>query len=171
MTNITYQTNEQLWKIESAAAAAGYKKTNDCYWVQIFESEETGEKFSTSREEESTNDPAADLDVILKKDTETETGNTMKNVYEIDTWRGNKEMNKIAIAAAKQHKGRKFTVAIGEWGATTFLVFAENKEEAKAIALEVYKGQSAGFHDEKIKVREVTNCKKYNKHPQSGPGG
>ena len=51
MENITFQTNEQLWKIENAAASAGYKKTNDCYWAQIFRNEETGHEFSTSREE------------------------------------------------------------------------------------------------------------------------
>ena len=65
MENITYQTNEQLWRIENTAASAGYKKTNDCYWGQIFRNSETGHEFSTSREENSTNDPAADLDAML----------------------------------------------------------------------------------------------------------
>ena len=65
MENITYQTNEQLWKIENAAASAGYKKTDDCYWAQIFRNEETGHEFSTSREENSTNDPVADLYTML----------------------------------------------------------------------------------------------------------
>ena len=65
MEKITFQTNEQLWKIENAAASAGYKKTNDCYWAQIFRNEETGHEFSTSREENSTNDPAADLVAML----------------------------------------------------------------------------------------------------------
>lgn len=65
MENITYQTNEQLWKIENAAASAGYKKTNDCYWAQIFRNAETGHEFSTSREENSTNDPTADLNAML----------------------------------------------------------------------------------------------------------
>ena len=65
MTNITFQTNEQLWKIENAAASAGYRKTNDCYWAQIFRNEETGHEFSTSREENTTNDPAADLVAML----------------------------------------------------------------------------------------------------------
>ena len=65
MESITFQTNEQLWKIESAAASAGYKKTDDCYWAQIFRNEETGHEFSTSREENSTNDPAADLNAML----------------------------------------------------------------------------------------------------------
>ena len=65
MENITFQTNEQLWKIENAAASAGYRKTDDCYWAQIFRNEETGHEFSTSREENSTNDPAADLVAML----------------------------------------------------------------------------------------------------------
>ena len=60
MEHITYQTNEQLWRIESTAASAGYEKTSDCYWAQIFRNHETGHEFCTSREENSTNDPAAD---------------------------------------------------------------------------------------------------------------
>lgn len=63
--NITYQTNEQLWRIENAAASAGYEKTADCYWSQIFSNAKTGDSFTTTREEESTNDPAADLAAIL----------------------------------------------------------------------------------------------------------
>lgn len=34
--DIHYSTNDQLWSMESAAEKAGYKKTEDCYWVQIF---------------------------------------------------------------------------------------------------------------------------------------
>ena len=77
MENITFQTNEQLWKIESAAASAGYKKTDDCYWVQIFRNEETGHEFSTSREENSTNDPAADLAAMLNPAEELDTEKTV----------------------------------------------------------------------------------------------
>lgn len=71
MKNITFQTNEQLWKIENAVASAGYRKTDDCYWAQIFRNEETGHEFSTSREENSTNDPAADLVAMLTPAEET----------------------------------------------------------------------------------------------------
>ena len=85
----------------------------------------------------------------------------MKRVYELDTWRGNEELNKKAIEAAKKYSGRKFTVSIGEWGVKTFLVFAESKEEAKKLAIAEYDGTAKGWHDERIKVREVTNCKKY----------
>ena len=65
MKTITYQDNMQLWRMESAAEKAGYKKTDDCYWCQIFRNSETGGEFCTSREEDSTNDPAADLAKML----------------------------------------------------------------------------------------------------------
>lgn len=71
MKTITYKTNEQLWSIENAATAAGYQKTNDCYWAQIFRNAETGHEFSTSREENSSNDPAADFAEMLNAINET----------------------------------------------------------------------------------------------------
>lgn len=71
MENITYQNNNQLWNIENTAAVAGYEKTSDCYWAQIFRNSETGHEFSTSREENSTNDPAADLAAMLNPTEET----------------------------------------------------------------------------------------------------
>lgn len=81
----------------------------------------------------------------------------MKRVYKMDTWRGLDELNRVAIEAAKEYTGRKFTVSIGEWGVETYLVFADSKEEAKAAAI----AENGG--GDKIKVREVTNAKKYNK--------
>ena len=77
MENITYQTNEQLWRIENTAASAGYKKTNDCYWGQIFRNSATGHEFGTSREENSTNDPAADLAAMLNPVEELDTEKTV----------------------------------------------------------------------------------------------
>lgn len=80
-------------------------------------------------------------------------------VYEFSTWNTNKEWKEaeaIAIEAGKNHSGNKFTVAVGEWGVRTFLVLADTKEEAKKLVLEVI-----GNVDDKIKVRDVTNCKKY----------
>ena len=73
MKTITYQDNMQLWRIESAAEKAGYKKTEDCYWCQIFRNAGTGDEFCTSREEDSTNDPAADLAEMLTDTTEETT--------------------------------------------------------------------------------------------------
>ena len=92
---------------------------------------------------------------------------TMIRVYEFSTWK-NSEKEKaaaaVAIAAAKQDKGKKFTVAIGEWGVRAFLVLgASDKEEARAAAVEEFKkAPSDGWHEERIKVRDVTDAKKYN---------
>ena len=69
MKTINYQTNEQLWSIERAAKNAGYKKTDDCYWCQIFRNPESKTEFCTSREEDSTNDPLADLAEMLTPST------------------------------------------------------------------------------------------------------
>ena len=77
MENITYQTNNQLWNIENTAASAGYEKTTDCYWAQIFRNPETGHEFRTSREENSTNDPAADLAAMLNPAEELDTEKTV----------------------------------------------------------------------------------------------
>lgn len=65
MKTITYQDNMQCWRLKAAAKEAGYKMTSDCYWCQIFTNAETGDEFMTSREEESTNDPMADLAEML----------------------------------------------------------------------------------------------------------
>lgn len=78
----------------------------------------------------------------------------MAKVYEFTTWRGGEEWeekNRIAIAAAKKHEGRKFVVAVGEWGVRSFLVLADSKEEARAAV------DANGT----VKVRDVTGCKKY----------
>lgn len=72
MKTITYQDNMQLWRMESAAGKAGYKKIDDCYWCQIFRNAETGDEFVTSREEDSTNDPLADLAEALTPSTTDE---------------------------------------------------------------------------------------------------
>ena len=88
-------------------------------------------------------------------------------VFEFTTWQYGKEWEEAerkAITAAKNHNGEKFTVAIGEWGGRTFLVLADNKDEAKTLAINYYNatGGNNGAHPEKVKVRNVTNCKKYN---------
>ena len=50
---------------------------------------------------------------------------TMIRVFEFSTWKNSESAKAavaVAIANAKQDKGKKFTVAIGEWGVRTFLV-------------------------------------------------
>lgn len=82
MTTITYQTNEQLWSLENAAQAAGYRKTSDCYWAQIFTSAETGEEFCTSRDDTSTNDPAADLAAMLTPSANNEPAEAVQPIMD-----------------------------------------------------------------------------------------
>ena len=82
MTTITYQTNEQLWSLENAAQAAGFRKTSDCYWAQIFANSETGEEFCASREEDSTNDPAADLAAMLTPSTTEEPAESVRPIMD-----------------------------------------------------------------------------------------
>lgn len=33
---ITYKTNKELWKLANSLKLKGFKKTADCYWVQVF---------------------------------------------------------------------------------------------------------------------------------------
>ena len=80
-------------------------------------------------------------------------------VYEFSTWKNSpewKEAEQRAITVAKNHEGKKFVVAVGDWGVRSFLVLAETKEEAKKLATE-FCGSS-----DKVKVRDVTTAKKYN---------
>ena len=86
---------------------------------------------------------------------------TMIRVFEFSTWKNSESAKAavaVAIANAKQDKGKKFTVAIGEWGVRTFLVLgATCKEEARAAAVEEFnKTPSDGWHEERVKVRDVT---------------
>lgn len=82
MKTITYQSNEQLWRLEDAAQAAGYKKTSDCYWCQIFANAETGDEFCASREEDSTNDPLADLAEMLTPSTTEEPAEAVQAIMD-----------------------------------------------------------------------------------------
>lgn len=75
---ITYTNNEQLWKMEDIAEAHGYRKTNDCYWAQIFENA-AGDQIVTSREDRAETDPAAALEAALATETETETAEQQRD--------------------------------------------------------------------------------------------
>jgi hypothetical protein len=49
---IMYNENTQLWKMEKLLTAAGYRKTDDCHWVQIYENR-NGDTVVTQREDTS----------------------------------------------------------------------------------------------------------------------
>lgn len=85
----------------------------------------------------------------------------MKRVYEFSTWKASeewKEAERIAIETAKNHNGNKFIVTVGEWGTRSFMVLTDTKESAKKLVIDLIENTS-----EKLKVRDVTNCKKYKK--------
>lgn len=49
---IMYNENAQFWKMAKLLASAGYHKTEDCYWVQIYENS-TGDSVVAQREDTS----------------------------------------------------------------------------------------------------------------------
>ena len=64
---IIYTKNEEIWKMEKVAESHGYKKTQDCYWVQIFE-DTNGNRIVTTREEgELLSNPCDRLEAMLKE--------------------------------------------------------------------------------------------------------
>lgn len=71
MKKITYQTNRQLWTLQNALESAGYSKTADCYWSQIYTSA-NGDEIVLDRDEDTTNDPATDLAEMLTPSTTEE---------------------------------------------------------------------------------------------------
>lgn len=63
--DIHYSTNDQLWSMESAAEKAGFKKTEDCYWVQIFTN---GENYIVTTREDAADiigDPVKHFNALL----------------------------------------------------------------------------------------------------------
>lgn len=63
--DIHYATNDQLWSMENAAEKAGYKKTEDCYWVQIFTN---GENYIVTTREDAAaiiGDPVKHFNALL----------------------------------------------------------------------------------------------------------
>lgn len=71
MKKITYQTTRQLWTLQNALESAGYSKTADCYWSQIYTSA-NGDEIVLDRDEDTTNDPATDLAEMLTPSTTME---------------------------------------------------------------------------------------------------
>lgn len=140
-------------------------KTNSkyrIYYPSKYEPYEIGKSEAIEEAEEIEITEAEEVETAQEaevKESESE------KVFEFTTWQYGKEWEEAerkAIAAAKNHKGEKFTVAIGEWGSRTFLVLADSKEEAKALAIEYYNATNKTEEPaDKVKVRNVTNCKKY----------
>lgn len=79
MKKITYQTNRQLWTLQNALKSAGYSKTADCYWSQIYTSA-NGDEIALDRDEDTTNDPAADLAEMLAPSTAEEPAEAIQSI-------------------------------------------------------------------------------------------
>lgn len=62
---IVYTTNDQIWRIQDAAASHGYTQTQDCYWVQIFEDKAGNSIVCTRTEGELNSDPVERLKAML----------------------------------------------------------------------------------------------------------
>lgn len=81
MKKITYQTNRQLWTLQNALESAGYSKTADCYWSQIYTSA-NGDEIVLDRDEDTTNDPAADLAEMLTPSTTEEPAEALQPIID-----------------------------------------------------------------------------------------
>ena len=62
---IIYTENEELWKMENIAKSHGYKKTQDCYWVQIFEDTNGNHIVMTREDGELLSNPCDRLEAML----------------------------------------------------------------------------------------------------------
>lgn len=50
MKTIKINSNEQSWSIGKELRDKGYKRTDNCYWVEIYTHPETGDKVVLERE-------------------------------------------------------------------------------------------------------------------------
>lgn len=64
---IIYTKNEDLWKMEKIAKSHGYKKTQECYWVQIFEDTNGNHIVMTREDGELFSNPCDRLEAMLEE--------------------------------------------------------------------------------------------------------
>ena len=64
---IVYTKNEELWKMEKIAKSHGYKKMQDCYWVQIFEDTNGNTIVMTREDGELLSNPCDRLESMLEE--------------------------------------------------------------------------------------------------------
>lgn len=66
---IVYTKNEELWKMKKIAESHGYKQTQDCYWVQIFEDTNGNHIVMTREDGELLSNPCDRLESMLEETT------------------------------------------------------------------------------------------------------
>ena len=64
---IVYTKNEEFWKMKKIAESHGYKRTQDCYWVQIFEDTNGNHIVMTREDGELLSSPCDRLEAMLKE--------------------------------------------------------------------------------------------------------
>lgn len=64
---IVYTKNQERCKMENIAEYHGYKKTQDCYWVQIFEDSNGNHIVMTREDGELLSDPCDRLEAMLSE--------------------------------------------------------------------------------------------------------
>ena len=64
---IVYTKNEEIWKMKKIAESHGYKKTQDCYWVQIFEDTNGNHIVMTREDGELLSNPCDKLEAMLEE--------------------------------------------------------------------------------------------------------
>lgn len=66
---IVYTENNELWKMAKIAESHGYKKTQNCYWVQIFEDTNGNHIVMTREDGELLSNPCDRLEAMLNGTT------------------------------------------------------------------------------------------------------
>ena len=81
---IVYTGNEELWKMENIAKSHGYKKTQECYWVQIFEDSNGNHIVMTREDGELLSNPCDRLEAMLNGTASQEAAEEAKEESTLD---------------------------------------------------------------------------------------
>lgn len=82
---IVYTENEELWRMKKIAESHGYKKTQDCYWVQIFENTNGNHIVMTREDGELLSDPCDRLEAMLTETAAEEAQEAAEEAQEENT--------------------------------------------------------------------------------------
>lgn len=106
---IVYTTNEELWKIEKIAKSHGYKKTQECYWVQIFEDTNGNHIVMTREDGELLSNPCDKLEAMLRETASKETQEAAEEAQKEST------LDKVASELKKTRHGERRPNSREEW--------------------------------------------------------
>lgn len=124
---IVYTENEELWKMENIAKSNGYKKTQDCYWVQIFEDSNGNHIVMTREDGELLSNPCNRLEAMLNGTASKEAQEAAEEAAE----------ESILGKVSAELKARKYRSA---WDKGVNVYALELVEELKELA--AYEGRN-----------------------------